>query len=105
LQVPTSRFQEPETTNRPDTLGALAAGGALVSAAALAEDSIRDEAREHPRIARAIHELEDAIHYLEAAPHDFGGYKAQALADSRAAVISLRRALAYRAERDERGVR
>ena len=73
----------------------------LLSASALAEESVREEAREHPRIAKAIHELEDAIHYLEAAPHDFGGHKAQAIADSRAAVVSLRKALAYRAERDE----
>lgn len=30
----------------------------------------------HPRIAKAILELEDAVKYLEAAPHDFGGHKA-----------------------------
>jgi hypothetical protein len=89
-------------SSRRDVLGMLAAGGALASVTAVAEEGVREEAREHPRIARAIRELEDAIHYLEAAPHDFGGYKAQAIADSRAAVISLRRALAYRAEKDER---
>ncbi len=89
-------------SNRREVLGMLAVGGALASVAAMAEERIRDEAREHPRIARAIHELEDAIHYLEAAPHDFGGFKAQALTDSRAAVVSLKRALAYRAEKDER---
>ncbi len=39
---------------------------------------------------------------MEAAPHDFGGAKAEAIADPKAAIASLRRALAYRAERDER---
>jgi hypothetical protein len=89
-------------SSRRHGLGLLAAGSALVSVAALGEESIRDEGREHPRIARAIHKLEDAAHYLEAAPYDFGGFKAQALADSRAAVVSLRHALAYRAAKDER---
>jgi len=86
--------------SRRDVLGMLAVGGALVAVAAGADEGIGEEAREHPRIARAIHELEDAIHYLEAAPHDFGGFKAQAIADSKAAVASLRHALAYRAARD-----
>ena len=51
---------------------------------------------EHPRIAAAIRELEDAIAYMEAAPHNFGGNKARAIADARKAVASLRRALAFR---------
>ena len=89
-------------TSRREVLGAIAVGGALAAAVAAADEPIREEAREHPRIAKAIHELEDAIRYMEAAPHDFGGYKAQAIADSKAAVISLRKALAYRAAKDER---
>jgi hypothetical protein len=62
---------------------------------ARAED-MRDEGREHPRIVKAIHELEDAIKYLEAAPHDFGGAKREAIEDSRRALQSLHRALRYR---------
>jgi hypothetical protein len=58
------------------------------------------EAQEHPRIAAAIHELEEAIRYMEAAPHDFGGHKAKAIQASRAAIRQLRQALAYRAERE-----
>jgi hypothetical protein len=88
-------------TSRREVLGAIAVAGTLISVAAAAEESVREEAREHPRIAKAIHELEEAIRYMEAAPHDFGGHKAQALADSRAAVVSLRRALAYRAGKEE----
>lgn len=89
-------------TNRRQLLGVLAAGGALTAAPALAQETVREEAGQHPRIARAVHELEDAIKYMEAAPHDFGGFKAQAIADSRAAVGSLRKALAYRAAKDNR---
>ena len=51
----------------------------------------------HPRIAKAIHELEDAIAYMEVAPHDFGGHKVAAIRDSRVAIEQLRKAMAYRA--------
>jgi hypothetical protein len=71
-----------------------------VAGAARAEEPMREEAAEHPRIARAIRELEDAIHYMEAAPHDFGGHKAAAIEASRHAVMELRRALAFRARHD-----
>jgi hypothetical protein len=59
------------------------------------------ERAEHPRIAAAIRELEEAIRYMEKAPHDFGGHKAAALASSRQASADLRQALAYRAAKDE----
>jgi hypothetical protein len=67
-----------------------------------AAEGVRREAIEHPRIVRAIHEIESAIRYLEAAPHDFGGHKAAALAASREAVQQLRQALLYRAAVDTR---
>ncbi|MGA2406027.1 MAG: hypothetical protein ABSF81_04650 [Bacteroidales bacterium] len=60
----------------------------------------KTEAAKHPRIENAIKELESAIDYLEKAPNDFGGYKAQAIADSKKAVISLKLALNYRAKVD-----
>jgi hypothetical protein len=60
----------------------------------------REEAIEHPRIAKAIHEIEDAIAYMEAAPHDFGGHKAAAIEASRHAVEQLKLALAFRAKED-----
>jgi len=71
-----------------------------VSSSVAQRHPIRHEAGEHPRIARAIHSLEDAIAYMEAAPHDFGGHKAEAIAASRAAVTQLKLALAYRAVKD-----
>lgn len=59
-----------------------------------------DDEREHPRIARAIHDLEVAVAYLEQAPHDFGGHKVRAIADARAAIIELRESLRYREHRE-----
>ena len=73
-----------------------------VSAPSFAQNTMKTEAAMHPRIAKAIRELEDAIKYLEAAPHDFGGHKAKAIADSRAAVVQLREALKYREIRDNK---
>lgn len=60
----------------------------------------KSEAKDHPRIEKAIHQLEDAIDYMEKAPHDFGGHKAEAIRDSRKAVESLKKALEYRAVKD-----
>ena len=44
--------------------------------------------------------MQDAIDYMEKAPHDFGGHKAQAIADARKSIESLRLALQYRAKED-----
>jgi hypothetical protein len=64
--------------------------------------NMRSEAADHPRIAQAIHDLEDAIAYMEAAPNNFGGHKAAALDASRAAIRELRASLAFRADQDRR---
>lgn len=83
---------------------ALAASVMFTTAACsfAAAQTVRSEAAEHPRLVAAIRELEGAIQYLEAAPHDFGGHKAAAIRDSRAAIVQLRAALAYRARMDRR---
>ena len=73
-----------------------------VTCSIAAAQNVRTEAAAHPRIATAIRELEEAIRYMEAAPHDFGGHKAAAIRNSRAAIIELRAALAYRARTDRR---
>ena len=83
--------------------GALLAATLMASPSLLAQQTTKSEKAAHPRIAKAIRELDDAIRYMEAAPHDFGGNKAAALADSRKAVESLRKALAYRAAQDNKG--
>ncbi len=78
-----------------------AAGLTLTAVAQTAvAQTVKSEAATHPRIAKAIRELEDAIKYMEAAPHDFGGHKVKAIEDSRAAVRQLKLALAYRAKMD-----
>ena len=73
---------------------------ALAVPVASRAEGMAEERAEHPRIVKAIHELEDAIKYMEAAPHDFGGHKAEAIAASRRAVEQLRLALRYRAHED-----
>jgi hypothetical protein len=53
----------------------------------------------HPRISRAIEALQDARAYMAEAPHDFGGHKEKAIRACDDAIVQLRLALAYRAER------
>jgi hypothetical protein len=65
------------------------------------ESPIAQEASEHPRIANAIGALEDAIHYMREAPHNFGGHKEKAIEASERAVRQLKLALAYRARQDK----
>jgi hypothetical protein len=60
------------------------------------------EEEKHPRIEAAVKDLQDAIDYMNAAPDDFGGYKAAAIADSKQAIASLNKALKYRAKKDEK---
>jgi len=65
-----------------------------------APPSMADEKAAHPRIVAAIHALEDAVAYMKAAPHNFGGHKAQAIEDSQKAIRQLREALKYREVQD-----
>ena len=82
-------------TFRSVTLGVLlGAGGMMVFA--------QNERAMHPRIAAAIRELQGAIQYMEAAPHDFGGHKAEAIEASRNVIRQLKLALAYRGNADRR---
>ena len=84
---------------------ALALSTGLLFAAAMPvanAQTMRMEAAEHPRIVRAIENLEDAVAYLQAAPNDFGGHKAAAIQASRAAIAELRASLAFRAQMDRR---
>ncbi|MDP9122640.1 MAG: hypothetical protein M3O15_14945 [Acidobacteriota bacterium] len=53
------------------------------------------ERAEHPRISHAITALNQAIEYLEKAPHDFGGHRAEAVEASKKAVEQLKLALQY----------
>lgn len=61
---------------------------------------MKEEKAMHPRIAKAIKDLHEAITYMKNAPHDFGGHKADAIAASEEAIKQLNLALEYRAEKD-----
>ena len=52
-------------------------------------------AEQHPRIHAAIKELEEAKKELQAAPHDFGGHRADAVQAVDKALEQLRLALQY----------
>jgi hypothetical protein len=74
-------------------LGGLLCGGTWMLSA-------QNERAMHPRIAKAIEALKDARAYMDAAPHDFGGHKAEAIRATDAAIRQLNFALAYRAKED-----
>ena len=78
---------------------ALGLGVSMGPVSARAETT-QEEKAAHPRIAKAIDDLEDAIQYMQAAPHDFGGHKQAAMNASQQAVKQLREALKYRAKVD-----
>jgi len=63
-------------------------------------ETYKEEKAHHPRIAKAISELRETVKYLEAAPDDFGGHKAAAIASSNQAIKDLQEALQYRAAKD-----
>ena len=58
--------------------------------------AMRAEEANHPNIAKAMWNCKSALDALNAAPDNFGGHKAQAMNDLRAAYISLRKALYFR---------
>ena len=74
----------------------------LVTPAKAQNPGIAEEKAEHPRIAKAIRALEDAVTYMRNAPHDFGGHKAEAIEASENAIRQLKLALAYRAKQERR---
>jgi hypothetical protein len=77
-------------------LGALIGAGSMLIYA----QNARTERAMHPRISAAIEQLKDAVAYMQAAPHDFGGHKAEAIRASEAAIRQLNLALAFRARED-----
>ena len=80
---------------------AVAFGVCTLSAPARAETT-QEERAAHPRIAQAIDDLEAAVQYMEAAPHDFGGHRAAAIQASKQALQQLHLALKYRAQVDSK---
>jgi hypothetical protein len=73
-------------------------------ASAAPELSAQSERAAHPRIVAAIREMKEALREMEAAPDDFGGNKSAAIADTRKAIHSLKRALYFRLKMDDAAI-
>jgi uncharacterized protein (DUF1810 family) len=74
----------------------------ITSAPVTAQPTMAGEKAAHPRIVKAINAIEEAIAYMKAAPHDFGGHRVAAIADCEKAVKQLREALKYREMQDRK---
>jgi hypothetical protein len=61
---------------------------------------MRAEENRHPNITKAMHDIEASLRALHEAPDEFGGHKAQAEGDLKAAYVSLRKALYFRLYED-----
>ena len=83
---------------------ALAIGAQPMGAIAGPQLTVQSEEAAHPRIVIAIHEMREALREIEAAPDDFGGNKAAAARDTRAAIHSLRKALYFRLHMDDEAI-
>lgn len=66
--------------------------------------TVQQEAHAHPHIVAAIKNSENALKALQAAPDDFGGRKAQAIADLQRAIHSERAALFFRLHMDDAAI-
>ena len=86
--------------------GAMALAMSVPSSALAAPPQLTAQQEEaaHPRLVKAIREMQDALHELESAPDDFGGNKAAAIRDTRQAIHSLRKALYYRLKMDDAAI-
>jgi hypothetical protein len=73
-------------------------------ASAAPELTIQSERAAHPRLVEAINKMHEAMKELDAAPDDFGGNKAAALADTKKAIHSLKKALYYRLKMDDAAI-
>jgi hypothetical protein len=76
--------------------------GGIFATTAFTSIEKQNEAKKHPRIEAAIRNMYDALDYMQAAGDDFGGHKAQAMTDTRAAIKSLKAALGYRFMEDHK---
>jgi hypothetical protein len=75
-----------------------------MAASAAPELSVQSERAAHPRIVEAINHMNEALREMEAAPDDFGGNKAAAIADAKRAIHSLKKALYYRLKMDDAAI-
>ena len=85
-------------------LSSLALGAVPLVASAAPELTIQSERAAHPRLDKAVHDMQDALKELQAAPDDFGGNKGSAITDTQAAIHSLKKALYYRLKMDDAAI-
>jgi hypothetical protein len=74
----------------------------ITAAPIMAQPTMAGERAAHPRIVKAINAIEDAVAYMRSAPHDFGGHRAEAIADCEKAIKQLREALKFREMQDRK---
>jgi hypothetical protein len=67
------------------------AASSMLASASLAQTP--KQKRQHPRITRAIEEMQATKEYLESSPNKFGGYKAKAITALEVAIVDLKLAL------------
>lgn len=79
-----------------------AAGIVVAPMLTRAQQNMMTDEQAHPRLAAAITNLQDAIAYLQAAPHNFGGHKVMAIAACQNAVKQLKMAMKYREKMDNK---
>lgn len=73
----------------------LAAGAASLAGLAAFGKPATAAASKHPRLDKAIVDMEDALLYLRAAPHMFGGHKKAAIQHLEAGVAELKLARTF----------
>jgi hypothetical protein len=73
-------------------------------AAAAPQLTIQSERAAHPRIVEAINRMQEAVKEMDAAPDDFGGNKGVAIADTKKAIHSLKKALYFRLKMDDQAI-
>ena len=73
---------------------------ALTPCISFGNDNVRTESNKHPRLKKAIDDIEEAIDYLQKAPDIFGGHKGDAIKDCKQAAATLRKALQFEAKKD-----
>jgi hypothetical protein len=75
-----------------------------LTALAAPDLTVQSERAAHPRIVEAIAKMRESLRLLEAAPDDFGGNKAAAIADTKRAIHSLKKALYFRLKMDDAAI-
>ncbi len=65
-------------------------------------EKLKDELKDHPRMARSLVALHEAKDYMEKAPNDFGGHKASAIKAIDDAIKEITEAMKFDAKRGDK---